>query len=231
MDKYLTLWFSGPMQSWGYDSRFDTRRTLNFPTRSGITGILLAASGASGPQEDLLAELTEFPLTVYSFDDENKLTLTDFHMVGNGYNDTQWEKMMSPKTSDGATPVGGGGKLTYRQYLLDRCFGAVWQMPETICRKFSSALQNPVFDLYLGRKCCVPAELIFQGMADTECDALAKLIDLAGKHHLTLRYAYREVAGCGNDTDTILLADVPLRFGLHKVYGERFVKKESLAEQ
>lgn len=230
MNKYLIMWFTGTVQSWGYDSRFDTRRTLDFPTRSGITGILLAALGASGTQETLLAELAEYPLTVYSFDDENNLSMTDFHMVGNGYGDSWWEKMMSPKTSDGATPVGGGAKLTYRQYLLDRCFGAVWQMPEAVCEKFAAALQQPVYSLYLGRKCCIPSELIFQGIAESANSALAKLTLLAEKHQLSPRYAYREVDARGEDTETILLADVPFRFGLHKVYGERWVKKESLLE-
>ena len=230
MDKYLIMWFAGAMQSWGYDSRFDTRRTLDFPTRSGITGILLAALGASGTQETLLTELAEYPLTVYSFDDENNLSMTDYQVVGNGYDDSPWGKMMSPKTSDGATPVGGGAKLTYRRYLLDRCFGAVWQMPESVCEKFASALQQPVFDLFLGRKCCIPSELIFQGVTDSEKDALSILADLGEKRQLALQYAFREVAEAGDDIETILLADVPLRFGLHKIYGERWVKKELLSE-
>ena len=230
MDKYLTMWFTGPMQSWGYDSKFDTRRTLKFPTRSGITGILLAALGASGPQEELLAELTAYPLTVYSFNDEKSLSLTDYQVVGNGYDDSSWGKMMSPKTSDGGTPVGGGARLTYRQYLLDRCFGAIWQMPEAVCEKFAAALQRPVFDLFLGRKCCVPSEMIFQGMAESEHEATEILASLGKKHQLVLQYAFRETAEAGEDTETILLADVPFRFGLHKVYGERWVKKELLSE-
>ena len=226
----MTTWFAGPMQSWGYDSKFDTRRTLNFPTRSGITGILLAALGASGPQEELLAEVAACPLSVYSFNDESSLSLTDYQVVGNGYDDSSWGKMMSPKTSDGGTPVGGGARLTYRQYLLDRCFGAIWQMPEAVCEKFAAALQWPVFDLFLGRKCCVPSEMIFQGMTNSEHDALLILASLGKKHQLTLQYAFREVLEAGEDTETILLADVPFRFGLHKVYGERWVKKELLSE-
>ena len=74
MKKFLTLWLEGPLQAWGYDSRFDTRRTLSFPTRSGLTGMLLAAAGASGPQQELLAELAEYPLNVYSFHDSHSPT-------------------------------------------------------------------------------------------------------------------------------------------------------------
>ena len=127
-------------------------------------------------------------------------------------------------------PVGGGARLTYRQYLLDRCFGAIWQMPEAVCEKFAAALQRPVFDLFLGRKCCVPSEMIFQGMAESEHEATEILASLGKKHQLVLQYAFRETAEAGEDTETILLADVPFRFGLHKVYGERWVKKELLSE-
>ena len=62
--KYLFLWLEGALQSWGADSRFDFRRTLWFPTKSGIYGLLLAASGDSGPQEELLARMADAPLSV-----------------------------------------------------------------------------------------------------------------------------------------------------------------------
>lgn len=226
MEQYLTLWLEGPLQAWGYDSRFDIRRTLGFPTRSGLSGLLLAALGASGEQCDLLGKLAEFPLTVYSFANETTPVLEDFHMVGNGYGDSEWEKLMSPKTADGKTPVGGGAKLTYRHFLVDRHFAAVWKMPEEFAGKFSSALQQPVFELYLGRKCCVPAEFIFQGIFDTETEALAKLRELSEKKGLNVQWAYREVSLEEIDEDTLLLNDVPLRFGIHKIYRERSVRKE-----
>lgn len=228
MEKFLALWLEGPLQAWGYDSRFDTRRTLDFPTRSGLTGLLLAASGDSGPQEELLAQLASFPLTVYGCGDATPV-LTDFHMVGNGYDtDSKWEKLMTPKKSDGGTPVGGGAKLTYRHYLVDRCFAAVWQVPESFAGKFAAALQAPVYDIYLGRKCCVPSELVFQGCFDDEAGALTRLHELAQTKGRTLCRRYREVPDSEADEETLLLADVPIRFGLHKLFRERNVKKEDL---
>ena len=42
---YLLLWLEAPLQSWGADSKFGRRDTLNFPTKSGVTGLLLCALG------------------------------------------------------------------------------------------------------------------------------------------------------------------------------------------
>ncbi len=83
--KYLFLWLEGNLQSWGADSRFNSRRTLEFPTKSGIYGLLLAASGDSGPQEELLARMADAPLSVLTFQNDQK-KLNDYHMVGDGYN-------------------------------------------------------------------------------------------------------------------------------------------------
>jgi len=38
--RYLLLWLQAPLQSWGYDSKFGRRDTLNFPTKSGVLGLL-----------------------------------------------------------------------------------------------------------------------------------------------------------------------------------------------
>ena len=41
----LLLRLEGPMQSWGYRSRFDYRDTALEPTRSGVIGLICAAMG------------------------------------------------------------------------------------------------------------------------------------------------------------------------------------------
>lgn len=227
MERFLLLWLEGSLQAWGCDSRFDTRNTLDFPTRSGLSGLLLAAKGASGPQTQLLEKLAACPLTVFSFDSASTAGMVDFHMVGNGYDDsTKWGKLMSPKKSDGGTPVGGGAKLTYRHYLLDRSFAAIWQMQEKEAEDFSAALQNPVFEIFLGRKCCIPSEMVFQGSFPVREEAMTRMQRMAEAKQLSPANCYREVSEKEYDEETLLLADVPLRFGIHKLYGERYVKKE-----
>ena len=52
----LMLALSGPMQSWGSESRFTRRATEQMPTKSGVIGMLAAAQGRrrSDPVEDLV---------------------------------------------------------------------------------------------------------------------------------------------------------------------------------
>ena len=45
----LALLLDGPMQSWGFTSRFTRRTTALHPTKSGVVGLLAAALGIAGP--------------------------------------------------------------------------------------------------------------------------------------------------------------------------------------
>ena len=234
--KHLLLWLEGSLQSWGADSRFDFRQTLNFPTQSGVYGLLLAASGDFGSQEDLLARMAGAPLTVITFQSGTP-RLTDFHMAGNGYNEKdKWESLHIPRKNDGTKAVGGGAKRTYREYLQDRCFAVILGLPDDLADKFAAALQNPVADLYLGRKCCVPSEMIFQGLFESEeaaSVALDNLIvqknerQLNERFQLKKQYTYRTVKpGEEPPADALLLNDVPVRYGNNRLYRDRWVSVE-----
>ena len=41
----LLLRLAAPLQSWGMDSKFETRKTNREPTKSGVIGLLAAALG------------------------------------------------------------------------------------------------------------------------------------------------------------------------------------------
>ena len=45
MKSSLLLLLKGPMQSWGDESRYQTRATATTPTKSGIIGLIAAAQG------------------------------------------------------------------------------------------------------------------------------------------------------------------------------------------
>ena len=47
---YLLLWLEAPLQAWGHDSKFGRRDSLDFPTKSGVLGLLCCARGARGLQ-------------------------------------------------------------------------------------------------------------------------------------------------------------------------------------
>ena len=51
-EPYLLLWLEAPLQAWGHDSKFGRRDSLDFPTKSGVLGLLCCARGAAGEQSD-----------------------------------------------------------------------------------------------------------------------------------------------------------------------------------
>lgn len=231
--KYLTLWLEAPLQAWGFDSKFDLRATFEFPTKSGVIGLLLAASGDSGPQEALLARLGDSPLLVVAFvpeDGESEPQLRDYHMVGNGYDEkNKWQSQLIPRKLDGTKAVGGGAKRTYRFFLQNSFFAVIVGLPDDLADKFAAALQAPVFDLYLGRKCCVPTDIIFRGSFESH--------DLAWKNAMTIGdqkklKAWRHLVEVPMETpDAFAIYDVPLRFGIHKLYRDRTVTVTSSTEE
>jgi CRISPR system Cascade subunit CasD len=227
--QYLLMWLEGPLQAWGHDSKFGVRDTLTFPTRSGILGLLCCARGTGGPEVEWLATMNQLNMEVRAYARTNQHgqaclrepPLRDFQMVGSGYDDSDpWQNLLIPKTSEGKKAVGGGTKMTYRHYLQDSVFAVVVEVPGSQAQGLAEALQNPVWDLYLGRKNCVPTELIYQGIfnsLDAAWQQASQLADSKQRIH-----SYSVVEG-EHDGDIMTLNDVPIQFGEHKCYRDRQV--------
>lgn len=228
-DGYLLLWLEAPLQSWGHDSRFGRRDSLDFPTKSGVFGLLCCARGAGGEQTEWLGHWAERDLQVRAYvcqdrqgqPSERLPLLRDFHMVGSGYDDQDpWASLLIPKTNAGKKAVGGGAKMTYRYYLQDMAYAVALQGPQDELQVLADALADPVWDLCLGRKNCVPTEFIAQGvypdalMAFAAADALADSKGRVG----TFRVLQGEHEG-----EVLTLNDVPVQFGENKKYRDRRV--------
>lgn len=231
---YLLLWLEAPLQSWGHDSKFGRRDTLNFPTKSGVMGLLCCALGAGGKQRELLAEFALYKQTVISFvrtrkksEDETvkrdrEPLLRDFHMIGSGYDDQDpWQSLLIPKTAEGKKAVGSGAKLTYRYYLQDAYFAVILQVSSEKVEMISKALQQPVWDVYLGRKSCVPTDFIYRDRFDSEDDAIAAAQLIATNK--TLLEDFRVLDGEYIGGEVFSLNDVPVCFGEQKLYRDRRV--------
>lgn len=229
--RYLLLWLQAPLQSWGHDSKFGRRDTLNFPTKSGVLGLVCSALGAGGEQCELLAEFAPLEQTVISFVRSREIAqnelvkldreplLRDFHMVGSGYNDQDpWQTLLIPKTSEGKKPNGAGTKMTYRYYLQDAYFAVLLQVPTAKADAIALALQNPVWDVSLGRKNCVPTDFIYRGLYDDEAEGIAQAVAIAKEKQLTEDF---RVLGGEHDGEVLTLMDVPIQFGEHKLYRDR----------
>lgn len=228
-DQYLLLWLEAPLQSWGHDSKFGRRDTLDFPTKSGVLGLICCALGAGGPQVEWLARWLSLDMQIAAFMRTDGIgrplarppLLRDFHMVGSGYDDRDpWQNLLIPKTSDGKKAVGGGTKMTYRYYLQDAAFAAAVQVPAEYQDSVVEALKNPVWDLYLGRKSCVPTELIFQGVHANADSAFAAALEIAA---LKRRCEALRVLQGEHEGEVFTLNDVPAQFGDHKKYRDRRV--------
>lgn len=245
--RWMLLWFEAPLQSWGVDSKFSRRDTLEFPTKSGVLGLVLCAMGASGEQKDLLACFSNLKQTVLSFQygkdsfDQMNSLLHDFQMVGAGYDSkNRWQNNFIPKTEKGTKPNGSGTKLTHRYYLQNAIFAVLLEVPADLTEKIANALQNPVYPIYLGRRCCVPTDFVYRGefASENEADQAArdyaakkselhneKLPDYAKK---SLSLNFKVIDGDFPEKgDVFTLNDIPIQFGTQKLYRDRRVTKIS----
>lgn len=229
MNRYILMWLEAPLQSWGYDSKFNRRDTLNFPTKSGLLGMICCGRGASGEQREWLEswQNTDMQLAAYVRQASSQKAshlpmLRDFHMVGSGYDDSDpWQRLHIPKTAEGKKAVGTGSKLTYRNYLQDIAFAVALEVPSFLHGETVQALTRPVWDLYIGRKSCTPTEFIMQGEYDTAHEALVYGTKLAEEKGLVR--SFRVVQGENFEGTVFTLNDVPRVFGASKEYRDRRV--------
>lgn len=234
-DPYLLMWLEAPLQSWGADSRFGRRDSHDFPTRSGVLGLICCALGRGGAQREWLAQLADYPqrVTAYvrtqTFGDSEPVRvareplLRDFHMVGAGYDlNDPWQKLLEPHKSDGKPRKsdGGGTKMTYRYYLQDMAYAIILPLPTAESDAIAEALQNPCWDLYLGRKSCVPTDFIFRGLYESGEEAELAAGAIAAEKERAVDFW---VLSGEHEGEVITLNDVPIQFGSHKQYRDRRV--------
>lgn len=228
-DPYLLLWLEAPLQSWGHDSKFGRRDSLDFPTKSGVLGLLSCALGAGGPEIDWLKAWADLDMQLIAYVPKDRHgqplprqpLMRDFQMVGSGYDDQDpWASMLIPKTSEGKKAVGGGTKMTYRYYLQDMAYAVAIQGPPGMVVAVAEALSRPVWDLYLGRKNCIPTEFVLQGIFSSAEDALLAGEQLANAKNRAAAFHVRQGE---HEGEALTLNDVPLQFGAHKIYRDRRV--------
>ena len=100
-----------------------------------------------------------------------------------------------------------GTVLTDREYLEQSRFGVILSGAESLLKEIEAYMQNPRWGVWLGRKSCIPADLIYRGLHAAETEAEASLIK-AAKGRVLRRI--REVQDFAAGTDTLM--DRPLDF-------------------
>ena len=170
---YLALLLDGPLQSWGFSSRFQRRTTELHPTKSGVIGLICAALGLAkdSPEErrilPQLAKLNMTSITVprqlHSTDEPLRVVrLEDFHTV------------LERRRASGA--MNPDAVVTRRQYLADARFGVIMSGDRALLDRVATALEDPVWGVWLGRKSCLPAEPISRGIFASQTEAEHELI-------------------------------------------------------
>ncbi|MEZ2122812.1 type I-E CRISPR-associated protein Cas5/CasD [Corynebacterium sp. CCM 9203] len=142
----VVLQLAGSLQAWGSESRFNHRKTLDHPTKSGVIGLVAAALGRSREESIDDLAILRFGTRI----DQPGTLLTDFQT------EIDWEKV-----SRGTAINKASRPLTHRDYLSDAVFLAALEgQNEEICQ-IAEALQKPRYPLFLGRRSCPPSKRIF----------------------------------------------------------------------
>lgn len=176
MGDYLILKLHGPMQAWGEHTFEGLRPSANFPTRSGILGLLGACLGIGRNERARLQALADGVGMAVRVDKRvvnrkngtarslRMVKMTDYHTVKDARED--YSGLKSHETIQ-----------TWREYLYDAEFTvSLW------CRLGSSisldeleeGVKKPLFTPYLGRRSCPISRPLFHSRisAASELEAL-----------------------------------------------------------
>lgn len=164
MRDFLILKMHGPMQAWGEHTFEGLRPSANFPTQSGMLGLLGACLGIQRNDHEQLQQLSDsVGMAVRA--DEKCMTRRD------GSSRTLWAvKMTDYHTVKDARKDYTGLKKhdtiqTWREYIYDAAFTvAIWKQPNGTLdlNEIEMAVKQPLFTPYLGRRSCPLARPLFE---------------------------------------------------------------------
>ena len=204
MQEYLILRLQGPMQSWGEHTFEGKRPSGNFPTRSGLLGLLGACLGIRRNDRARLQQLAdsigfavlkEDRFVVNGFGKKVPLPIiktTDYHTVRDARED--YVGLKSHETIQ-----------TWREYLFDAAYtAAIWNTDTAYIslNELEQAVKAPLFTPYLGRRSCPLSRPLYETRVNAEnaCSALRQSVSTCGT-------IYTEEEGV---VRTIRVRDVPL---------------------
>jgi len=133
--KTILLKFAGPLQSWGTSSRFESRSTDRYPSKSAVVGILAACFGYRR-DDSRIVQFNELDFGV-RIDQPGEL-LHDYHVA---------QKLKPNGTLDQVY-------VTNRYYIQDAVFVvAIGSEDDEWISSIEYALRRPCFQPFLGRRC------------------------------------------------------------------------------
>lgn len=143
--KTIIIKFSGPLQSWGTGSNFETRDTARYPTKSAVIGLISGALGYRRDETEKIQGLNEMSFGVRI--EQRGTLLKDYH-IARSANQTY---------------------VTNRYYLQDAVFLAMLSHEDSSwIDTVAKALVSPVFPLYMGRRSAPVDSEFFQGVVEND---------------------------------------------------------------
>lgn len=139
----LLLRLSGPLQSWGVSSKFNSRTTEKEPSKSGVIGMLASALGR--PRDAPLDDLSTLRFGI-RIDQPGKI-IRDYHTAHHPDD----EKL---------------SYITNRHYLADAIFLVGLEGDRSELEMLDAAVKRPFYPLYLGRRSCPPSGKVALGIKD-----------------------------------------------------------------
>lgn len=131
--------------------------------------------------------------------------LQDYHTVQN------------TKTADGKKK---DCHITHRQYLTDAAFGVLLEGDADFLGSIATALADPKWGIWLGRKTCIPSAPVLAGLKNNRVDALRLLI---GDKSLDSFTQQEDVDNFAEGRDS--LPDVPVSFAtMRRLFSPRRVR-------
>jgi CRISPR system Cascade subunit CasD len=183
--------------------------------------MIAAAMGIERGDNPALSRFNDMGMTtiILASKDErenNGARLIDFHTVGGGY-DTKKERQHLPRKASGGTPA---TVVTHREYLQEARFGVLLSGPTELIENIDSALENPKWGIFLGRKSCIPASPVCQGTFADETTAISHLEEISGWR---VQRCVREVQHFSDGTNTLM--DIPENFA-KRIFAPRRIRDD-----
>ena len=146
----LLLRLAGPMQSWGTDSKFQDRGSGEYPSKSGVIGLIAAAKGRS--REDSVDDLSKFTFGVAVC--HHGEFMAD-----------------SPQTAiHGSLNYKGANNADRycfkKRYISDAIFFCGLECDRKTAEEIKYDLTHPAFPLFLGRRSCPVTQPLVAGIVD-----------------------------------------------------------------
>lgn len=179
--QWIHLRFVAPMASFGGET-VDAQGVIRaMPAQSMITGLLANALGwtrSMRTQHQLLQDRLVFA-AAWESDRSPGHHLVDYQTAKIGKNDRAWTTYGRVAERDGGSGTYAGAHQRWQHYHCDLSMTLVVRLLERTERptldELAVALKKPARPLFIGRKSCLPSDLIYRGTFDGFSTALSAL--------------------------------------------------------